>query len=163
LNKKRLLTIGLVTLVAVLLTSAVLAVIVTYCLDKQIPAEVTVTQAPPPCTQVTLYTDLPCTIEYGPINFGSIETGGSPVTKVLYFKANRSTLVPGGYGFGEINPASIVVTSNIDPAVATLMSIVGEPFGAVINGNHPCMLTLSVMPVGAGASNFNIHVTGSSN
>ena len=150
----------LVILVVGLITGTALAV--TYCLDKTIPATVTVVEPlPPPCTQVTLYTNLDCTVEYvPPLAYGTLTVGGSPVTKILYFKSNVDSM-GNPYPAGEIKPSTIVVTSTINPAVATLMSIVGTPFGAV-NGNHPCMLTLSVLPVGAGTSNFNIHVTGAS-
>lgn len=111
-------------------------------------------------TVANLYSDLNCTTLVTSLDFGNEITGGSPVTKVVYFKASRSNSVPSGYGFGEINPTTIVATSNIDPAVATFSYMVGKPFGAVINGNHPCMIILTVIPVGAGSSSFDIHVTG---
>lgn len=133
-----------------------------YNLDKNIPSTVTVT-ASVITTPVDLYTDLSCTQSFsGNFDFGTLVAGGNPVTKVLYFKANSSQLhpLPAGYGIGEVAPSTIAVTNNIDPAVATFMYMVGEPFGSVINGNHPCMITFSVTPVGAGTTNFNIHVTG---
>lgn len=116
-------------------------------------------------TIANLYTDLNCTIPITPSfleDFGTIGVGGNPVTKIAYFKASSSNLFPqpAGYGFGEINPLTVLATSNINPAVATFSYIVGEPFGAVINGNHPCMITLTVTPVGEGTSSFDIVVTG---
>jgi uncharacterized repeat protein (TIGR02543 family) len=107
-----------------------------------------------------LYSDLNCTVPVTSLDFGSVLTTGSPVTKIVYFKASRSNSVPGGYGFGEINPSTILVTSNINSAVASFFYMVGEPFGAVINGNHPCMITLTATPVGVGVSNFNVVITG---
>jgi len=154
-----------IPLIAIVALSLVLvgggaALAVTYTLDETIPATVTVAIPEPP-TDANLYTDLECTIPWsGTMDFGTLTAAGQTSTKFLYFKANRSTSVPGGYGFGEIDPASVVVTSDIDPLVATFMSIVGEPFGAVIAGNHPCMITFSVIAVGNGTTNYNIHVTG---
>jgi len=124
-------------------------------LDETIPATVTVLP-----NEVNLYTDLDCTIPWsGTMDFGTLHIGDT-ATKFLYFKANRSTSVPGGYGFGEIDPASIVITDDIDTAVATPLYIVGEPFGSVIAGNHPCMITFSVTAVGGGTTIYDIHVTG---
>jgi len=112
-----------------------------------------------PATAADLYTDLACTISVTSLDFGSVLTTGSPVTMITYFKSNK--LPTGGdFAAGQINPATVSVTSNINPAVATLLAIVGTPFGAEIGGNHPCMLTLTVSPVGAGTSSFDIHVTG---
>jgi hypothetical protein len=113
----------------------------------------------------SLYTDLDCTVPVTPSfleDFGTIGVGGNTVTKIVYFKASSSNSAPQptGYGFGEVNPLTVVATSNINPAVATFSYVVGEPFGAVVNGNHPCMITLSVTPVGVGVSSFNITVTG---
>lgn len=112
---------------------------------------------------VDLYTDLNCTQPFtGGIDFGSLLTTG--VTKVYYFNANQSRLTgPSGYGGGQINPYSISITSpGIDESVVTFTGMVGEPFGAVTlpDGGHPCMITFSVTPVGAGTSSFTIHVTG---
>lgn len=127
-----------------------------------INSDMTVTanfEADPPIT-ANLYTDLFCTAPVTSIDFGSMLTTGSPATVVVYFKANRSNSVPSGYGFGEIDPSTVAATSDVDSDVATFSYMVGEPFGAVMNGNHPCMLTLTVTPVGAGTSSFDIHVTG---
>jgi len=129
-----------------------------FILDEDIDATVTVEFLP---TSVALYTDLDCTLAWsGTMDFGTLTAVGQTATKFLYFKANRSTSVPGGYGFGEIDPASVVVTDDINTLVATPTYIVGEPFGAVINGNHPCMITFSVTAVGEGTTNYNINVTG---
>lgn len=144
-----------------LLTVGVGAAVIThYSINQNISCTVTVTD---PVVEVTayLYEDLNCTVPFaGSWDFGNLQSGGNPVTKILYFKASRSNSVPAGYGFGEIDPATVVVTSNINTSVATFMYMVGEPFGAVINGNHPCMITFTVTPVGAGTSNFNINVFG---
>jgi hypothetical protein len=156
----RVLAIGIAIVLSLALVGVGAVTINHYTLDQDITSTVTVSD---PIVELTsyLYEDLNCTVLFsGSWNFGALLSGGSPVTKILYFKASRSVSVPGGYGFGEIDPATVVVTSDINPSVATFFSMVGTPFGSVINGNHPCMITFSVTPVGAGTSNFNISVHG---
>jgi len=131
-----------------------------FTLNEEIPATVTVEF---PAEEATLYTDLECTMVWsGTMDFDTLTAVGQTATQLLYFKANKSTSVPGGYGFGEIDPASISVTTDVDSGVATFMYVVGEPFGAVINGNHPCMITFSVTAVGEGTTDFIVTVTGNS-
>jgi hypothetical protein len=166
LLNKRILIISLIVLAAMLVISGV-AYAVVYELNKTIPSTAEVTAPPPPPpkpTQATLYKDLECTQEIDwtvadPLDFGQIGVGDT-VTKFVYFKANKSSSVPGGYGFGEIDPGSIAVTNDIDTGVATFAFIVDEPSGSLVNGNHPCMITFSVTGVGAGTSDFDIVVTG---
>ncbi len=111
---------------------------------------------------VELYTDLDCTIVQGPtIELGTVQEGSGPITKVLYFKASKSALVPGGYGLGGIDPSTVTAACEFtSPGVATFTYAVGEPFGMLINGNHPCMLLMTITPVGAGDTTFTVHVTG---
>jgi len=111
-----------------------------------------------------LYTDLNCTqlfngvIDLGTVNIVDGQT--TTITTVLYFKANKSRLVPGGYGIGDVNPYTVFITGTYEGVTNIGASyMVGEPFGTVINGNHPCMLTISIH-VGEGATNpFNFTVT----
>jgi uncharacterized repeat protein (TIGR02543 family) len=118
-----------------------------------------------PVFSFPLYTDMGCTIPFtGSIDFGTINiVDGQPVTKILtlYFKANKSRLVPGGYGSGDVNPYTVVMTddctdSNIDQTYA-----VGEPMGAL--AHHPCYLIISITvhPGATSPVSFTVHVTGS--
>ena len=113
-----------------------------------------------------LYTDLACTVPFsGSVNLGTVNiVDGQPVTitTVLYFKANKSRLVPGGYGTGDVNPYTVQTTDNCADGNISRTYLVGEPMGAM--AWHPCVYTISIT-VNAGASSpisFTIHVTGSS-
>jgi hypothetical protein len=154
--------LAIVLALAVVGVSAV--IINSYSLDKSYSCSATAT-AVTNVVAVNLYSDLNCTVplvaaDLNPGTFSSEST--SPVTKIAYFKASKSTLVPGGYGIGEIAPASVVVAcTGLNTSICTFLAIVGEPFGSVIGGNHPCMITFSFIPAGgAGTTNFTIHVTG---
>jgi len=111
-----------------------------------------------PTVAFPLYTDLNCTqlfngvIDLGTVNIVDGQT--VTITTVLYFKANKSRLVPGGYGSGDVNPYTVFVTGYPDIGGSYM---VGEPFGSM--AWHPCMLTIS-FHVGEGApSPFNFTVT----
>lgn len=159
---RKLFTKGVIVAISIFVILVVGVVgIVNYSLNTTIPATIIVTE-PAQTLNAQLYTDLNCTTVWaGIMDFGSVLTTGSPVTKILYFKASRSNLVPAGYGFGEINPTTVTAVANgLDPLIGTFSYIVGEPFGTVMNGNHPCMITLSFTPIGAGIDTFNIVVTG---
>ena len=157
----RIIALLIATVLALSMPITVLAI--TYSLNAVIPATLTVNEIPQQPTSVTLYEDLQCTtpITYAvdnKLNFGAVELSTPAVTKVVYFKSNKDP--QGGAVTGEVNPATVQITNNINPAVATFLAVVGTPFGAEINGNHPCMITLSVMPVAPGTSDFDITVTG---
>lgn len=115
---------------------------------------------------IPLYTDLACTVLFsGSLNLGTVNiVDGQPVTvtTVLYFKANKSRLVPGGYGSGDVNPYTVQTTDNCADGNISRTYLVGEPIGAM--AWHPCVYTISIT-VNSGASSpisFTIHVTGSS-
>lgn len=143
--KKKFLGIPMGLLAFILIVAGVAAVVYTYNLNQDIPSSVTVTE-PTQELESYLYMDLNCTLPFdGSITFGDVDLGETS-TVILYFKSI------------EIDPATVLITADNDPAITTFTGIVGTPFSAF--SWHPCVVTMSVTAVGLGTDNFTISITG---
>jgi hypothetical protein len=132
-----------VMLSLLLIGGTVAAVAASYQLNQTVNCTVTINPCPP--VQVTLYTDATCTTPVTVntiLNFGTATTcSGTPQTAV-WFKTT------------EINPTTVVVTSDLAPAVGTFSYIVGTPSPSL----HSCVIALYITPAGS-TGTFTFHVT----
>lgn len=93
-----------------------------------------------------LYSDADCTTLAGDVSFGSVEAGGSPVTKYLFFRTS------------EINPDTLTGTiTNNSPSIADLAWSKGSDDGA----GHTNTLAITMSPLSAGVINASVSFEGS--
>ncbi len=144
----RLLAIIISILAVCILAVGAYAAVTHYVLNQQFQGTVTISESEQ-TVQCQLYTQLTIDTPFvGPLAFGSTTEGGAVVFQPVYFNAS------------QIPPSSITVTTDLNPAIATLSFIVGTPS----QSTHGCPIVITLTPVGHtdGQVSFTIHVTGTS-